>query len=64
MGYRDALIGGLLVTSALRRRDTRGCLVEVWCRYPIDEEPTGAAHVTHRYTATVDRLGMDARVYL
>jgi hypothetical protein len=24
MGYRDALIGGLLVTSALRRRDTRG----------------------------------------
>lgn len=24
MGYRDALIGGLLVTSALRGRDTRG----------------------------------------
>lgn len=51
-------------TDYYSRRDTRGCLVEVWCRYPIDEEPTGAAHVTHRYTATVDRLGMDARVYL
>jgi hypothetical protein len=24
MGYRDALIGGLLVTAALRRKDTRG----------------------------------------
>ncbi|OBB72859.1 DUF4267 domain-containing protein [Mycobacterium sp. 852014-52144_SCH5372336] len=24
MGYRDALIGGLLLTSALRGRDTRG----------------------------------------
>jgi Domain of unknown function (DUF4267) len=24
MGYRDALIGGLLVTSAVRGRDTRG----------------------------------------
>ena len=24
MGYRDALIGGLLVTAALRGRDTRG----------------------------------------
>jgi hypothetical protein len=24
MGYRDALIGGLLVTSAIRGRDTRG----------------------------------------
>jgi hypothetical protein len=24
MGYRDALIGGLLVTSALRGKDTRG----------------------------------------
>ena len=24
MGYRDALIGGLLVSAALRRRDTRG----------------------------------------
>ena len=24
MGYRDALIGGLLVTAAVRRRDTRG----------------------------------------
>jgi hypothetical protein len=24
MGYRDALIGGLMLSSALRRRDTRG----------------------------------------
>ncbi len=24
MGYRDALIGGLLVSASLRRRDTRG----------------------------------------
>jgi hypothetical protein len=60
MGYRDALIGGLLVTSALRGRDTRGWFLASGGADAADL--LGGLGVHHEMTVSQRAIGLGGAV--
>lgn len=56
MGYRDALIGGLLVSAALRRRDTRGWFLASGGADAADL--LGGLSVHHEMTSSQRAIGL------